>query len=108
MVYCVQAQLAFSSASRRDQILGDVTSRITGKPRWDVDTLQAESFRFGVNGIRVELRFTSRADADDLMSRVQSFATGARAPLAGSWLSIHDCSHDEGTNSCGSVVRREW
>jgi len=108
VVYCVQAQLAFSTAARRDTVLSDITSRIAGKARWSVDTLQADSFRFGVNGIRVELRFTSRANADDLVSRIESFAVNARAPLAGSWLQIHNCPHDEGTDGCVVDARKDW
>ena len=108
MVYCASAQLAFSTAARRNAVLADAQARIAGKQRWSVDTLTAEPFRFGANGIRVELRFVSRADADDLMARVEAFATGVRAPLAGSWLTLHDCSHDEGTDVCTVVGRRDW
>lgn len=108
MVFCVQAQLAFSSAARRDAVLADIQSRISTRNRWDVTVLETRPFRFGANGLYCEARFTTRADADDLNSRVQSFATGVRTPLAGSWLTVHDCTHDEGTNSCSLAARRDW
>ena len=108
MVYGLQGSLAFSSAARRDAVLSDMQTRISSKPRWDVDVLQVASGRQGVNAITVSLRFTVRADADDLSARVQSFATGQRAPLPGSWLTVHDCTHDEGTDDCVIVARRDW
>ena len=110
MVYCVEARLAFSTSARRDTILADIQSRISGKQRWSVDVLVAADLspRVGQFGIIVELRFISKADADDLKNRIEAFATGQRLPVAGSWITIHDCSHDEGTNSCTAVVRRDW
>lgn len=108
MVFCAQAQLAFSSGARRDAVLADVEARIVGRPRWDADVLQAESFRFGTHGIRVELRFVSRADADDLLARMEAFAVGQRLPEPGSWMTVHDCTHDEATNACLVVARRDW
>lgn len=108
MVYCVQAQLAFSSATRRNNILSDMQTRIANKQRWSVDELYATSFRFGANGIHTVLRFTTPADADDLKARVESIGTGQNAPVAGSWISVHTCSHDEGSNSCSETARRVW
>lgn len=110
MVYCVEARLAFSTSARRDAVLSDIQTRIGTKQRWSVDTLLAADLRprQGQFGIIAELRFVSRLDADDLRSRVEAFATGPRSPLAGSWLTVHDCSHDESTNSCTAVVRRDW
>lgn len=110
MVYCVQAQLLFSSAARRDAVLSDMQSRIATKQRWGVETLEAFNFirSTPVNGISARLRFVTKADADDLKARVENFATGPRAPLAGSWIRVHDCSHDEGTDNCTSIVERTW
>jgi hypothetical protein len=108
MVYCVTARLAFSSAARRDAVLADIQTRVTGRPRWGIDVLEAGTLRFGEFGIRAELRFSTRADQEQLRTRIESFATGQRAPLAGSWLTLHDCTHDEGTNGCLVVARRDW
>ena len=107
-MYCAQAQLAFSTVARRDVVLADMEARVAGRPRWDVDVLEPAVFRHGEHGIRVELRFVSRLDADDLLARVEGFATGVRTPLAGSWMTVHDCSHDEATNACAVVSRRDW
>ena len=108
MVYGVTALLAFSSATRRDSVRDAITTRIVGRPRWSVDEIEAAANRIGPNGLRVCLRFVSRADADDLKARVESFSTGQRTPLAGSWLLVHDCTHDEGTNECTVVASRTW
>lgn len=112
MVYCVTLNAAFSSTSRRDAVLGDIQTRIANRARWSVDILRAQSVRLGgvvqANGIYVELRFVSQADADDLKARVETFATGQRAPLAGSTLTVHDCTHDDGTDACAVVASRTW
>ena len=108
MVYCLQAELAFSSAARRNTVLADIESRITGRPRWGIDVLEARAVKAGPNGIRAELRFTTRANQEDLRNRVESFATGQRAPLVGSWIALHDCPHDEGDGACTILARRGW
>ena len=99
---------AFSSAARRNAVLSDIETRVASKQRWDVDVLVAAPSRLGANGLYVELRFVSSADADDLRSRVESFATGVRTPLAGSYLIVHNCTHDEGANECSVVASRTW
>ena len=108
MVYGVKLAAAFSTAARRDAVLADIQTRIASRPRWDVTTVEPRAFRFGAFGLYADMRFVTRADADDLKARVESFASGARAPLAGSSLVVHDCTHDEGTNSCAVVARRDW
>lgn len=99
---------AFSTAARRDAVLADIQSRISNKSRWDVTIAEPRVFRFGVFGLYAEMRFTVSADAEDLRSRVESFAAGSRAPLAGSSLVVHNCTHDEGSNDCAIVARRDW
>jgi hypothetical protein len=108
VVYCVQAELAFSSSARRNSVLSDIESRISTRERWGVDVIQMAPLRSGANGIRLELRFTSRLDADDLMARIESFATGQRRPLAGSWLTVHNCTHDSAASACVPDARRDW
>lgn len=110
MVYCVQLFASFGTAARRDNVLADIQARIAGKPRWSVDLLEAADLRpkLGQYGLRAELRFVSRLDADDLKTRVETFATGTNAPQPGSHLIVHDCTHDEGTNDCLVVARRDW
>lgn len=108
MVYGVTALLAFSTAARRDTVMDGILGRLPGRTRWGVDEVVAVDCRLGANALRVTLRYTSQADADDLKARVESLATGARAPLAGSWLVLHTCTHDEGTNDCVVVARRDW
>ena len=108
MVYCVQLRAAFSSSSRRDAVLADIQTRIASKPRWGVTLVEPRTWRFGVNGLIAEARFSARADADDLNARIRSFATGQRTPLTGSSLILHDCTHDGPTNACTVVARTDW
>lgn len=109
MVFCVMAELSFSTAARRDTVLADIQARIVGRPRWDVDHIEATTDKAGNPAIHLELRFTSRLDQEDLNSRIRNFATGQRAPLAGSWLRIHDCNHDEAdVQLCTVAAERVW
>lgn len=102
MVYCAQMRAAFSTAARRDAVLADIETAIAGRPRFQASAtrIAAEDLTStipgGVNGLAVDdLRFTARQDADALLSRVRTFATGVRTPLAGSWVQVHDCAHDQ-------------
>jgi hypothetical protein len=108
VVYGVTGMLAFSSVARRDAVLSDLQTRISGKSRWGIDVLEPAGSHYGPNGIYLELRFTSRLDADDLKARLENFATGQRAPQPGSWIRVHTCSHDDGTNECVIVAERVW
>lgn len=103
MVYAAHMRAAFSTAARRDQILSDIQNRFLGKPRWDADATVCvaadlrgveKGITDGQFGIIFDCTFTARQDADELLARVQAFATGQRQPVAGSWLAIHDCDHD--------------
>jgi hypothetical protein len=109
VVYALQAELAFSTAARRDAVLADINSQIASRPRWGESTATAAAVSAGANGIVLELRFTSRADADAVRARIESFASGQRLPLAGSVLRAHDCSHDAANPSpCVGVTTRAW
>lgn len=107
-VFCLNATLAFSTAGRRDTVLSDLQSRVVGKQKWGVEVISASGSRVGPNGITVEIRFISRLDVDDLMARLESFATGVRAPLAGSWVRVSSCTHDEDSNTCVLLAERVW
>ncbi len=114
MVYCVEFRGAFSTAARRDAVLADIQGRIAGRGRRQADEVVAarslvdEAIGW-TNGLAFSLRFVAPGDQADVAARVQEFATGARAPLAGSRLTVHDCSHDEDPpRPCGPVVVREW
>lgn len=109
MVYCIQGELAFSTAARRDAVLADINQQIATKPRFGDSTAVAASVTAGANGIVLELRFSAKADLDTLKARIESFATGGRLPLAGSFVKTHDCTHDAVNPApCTSVVLREW
>jgi hypothetical protein len=101
--------LAFSNATRRNNVLNAVNTRIQGKNRWGVEQVTAVDFRprLGQNGLLLELRFTLKADADDLADRMAQLFP-ANPPIAGSWMEAHDCTHDQGENICGSLVRQTW
>lgn len=107
MVYCLQAALAFNTATRRNNVKTAIETRIDGRERWDVDRVESMALRAGANGLVVELRFIARADQEDLDSRMAQLFP-ANPPLAGSWMRLHDCSHDEGTNACAVMATRTW
>jgi hypothetical protein len=108
MVYCILAELAFSSSARRQAVLDDIVARIAGRERWGVEQVEAAVRKDGAVAIKMQLRFVSRLDADDLMARIDAFAVGQRTPLAGSWITVHNCSHDGAPQECVPDARRDW
>jgi len=100
MVYCVQAQLAFTSATRRNTVQTAIANRIGGKQMWDVTRNEAVPSRLGPNSLMVDMRFASKLDQTDLEGFIEAQATGQFAPLAGSWIKLHNCRHDESIGFC--------
>lgn len=107
MVYAVQADLAFSTAKIRDQVLANIRQKVNASSTWDGVVLAAEAGSVGPHGIRADVRFMQRTAQADLLTSVNSFAVGARAPLKGSSVESHDCGHDEG-KPCTNVTRKVW
>ena len=63
----------------------------------------------GANGLLIDVRMRNAHDADALIARIESFATGQRLPLVGSFIDIHDCTHDAADPApCSGVTRRVW
>ena len=109
MVYAIQGLLAFSTVQRRDQVLSDIQSQIATRERWGESTAVAAALDIGANGIVVDLRFISQADQASIKARIDAFATGQRAPLTGSYIDTHDCTHDAANPApCSGVTRRVW
>src|SRR5688500_14183826 len=112
MIFALRAELAFSTAARRDAVLADIQAQIANRARWGVDDLRATALEFAgqpqPNGIYAELRFTTRADQESLRARIDAFATGTRAPLSGSTATLHDCDHDNPAAACAITVQRVW
>lgn len=102
MTYALQARLSFSTATRRDQVVSALNTRIATKPRWGA-TILAPSTEDGRFYLTVELRFTSQADLDDVYSFLQQQA----AQRAGTGrVARHNCRHDE-TNPAQCQVAAE-
>ena len=109
MVYGVIGRMAFTSAARRDAVLSDIVTTLGSRPRWsnedNVERVLAAPVRQGTHGIILEARCQNRADADAVKARIETFATGQRQPVAGSWVATHECRHD-GQGVCSESSRR--
>lgn len=71
----------------------------------------ATGLDIGANGLVVDVRMRNTNDADALLARIVSFASGARTPVAGSTIYTHPCSHDNAMNPppCPKPTeRRRW
>ena len=110
MVYASQALLSYSTAVRRDEAQAFISNDHGSKQKWGPVTNQAITDEAGNPAVSVEIRFTSKADSVDLMNKVIAQATGARLPLPGSWMTIHDCSHDPAQADVPCVIetRHTW
>lgn len=65
----------------------------------------------GTNGLVIDVRMRNANDADALLARIVSFASGQRTPVAGSAIYTHSCSHDNAQNPppCPKPTeRRRW
>lgn len=109
MVYAIQAELAFSTAGRRDQVLADLTSQLTSHARWVGSTVIASPVTAGPNGLVLDVRFITQASQSSIQARIDTFATGPRLPLTGSFLRTHDCTHDSpNPEPCVGLMQRDW
>lgn len=108
MVYCLKAIVAFATASRRDAVATRLQTLIADRPRFG-DTRITDATLFGTNSpaMSVTIRFSARADADDVWTKIMAFAE-QRNPRPGSKMTLHTCTHDEDTNDCEVYSTREW
>lgn len=108
MVFAAQALLRFPDVARRDVVLVALLTHVIGRSRFGADVIEAIADKDGVPSIRMELRFTVPADQIDMSDFVQITASGVQTPESGSWLSIHDCSHDGAPQPCIATIVRTW
>lgn len=109
MVFSVQSTLEFANATRRDNVLVGIQTRIGSKSRFGELIAEAVVAKSGNPAIAVSVSFTSRADMDDLKAWVETNAVGANLPRAGSWIRIHECSHDvSNPQPCVIESQRTW
>ena len=109
MVYCVQAQLKFNNNARRNAMLNDIATAIAARPQWQATRLAAVFAKDGAFAVALEVRFNSPDDMNEVKDYVIANATGPNTPNAGSWLTIHDCSHDAENPTLDVVsFRQDW
>ena len=109
MVYCVQAELKFNNATRRNAMLNGIAAEIATRPQWQTKLLEAVFAKDGAFAVAVEVRFNSATDMNEVKEFVIANATGPNTPNAGSWLKIHECSHDSPTPAlCIDTLRQDW
>jgi hypothetical protein len=108
VVYCVQADLAFRNAARRDQISSNIQTRIaqttTYGPVYRTDYQ-------GENGPAVSLlvRLTTRAEQEAFWADALAFVgTGINGPVTGSQMHRHDCPSESEHWPCEIAERVDW
>ena len=106
MVYAAQAGLSFSTVTARNDVQAAIAGIHGSKQKWGATVNQAGTDMQGRPALSVEMRFTSKADSQDLMAKIKQQAVGARLPLSGSWVRIHDCPHD-GPSAPPCVIEEE-
>jgi hypothetical protein len=110
VVYCIQAQLAFRNASRRDQISGNIQTYIASKTTWGEVGRSDFTTEAGDPAVNLEVRFTTQAEQDAAWVDIQGFVgTGINGPVTGSTIYRHDCPHDEAQPApCVVAERRDY
>ena len=110
-VTAFRADLAFSSAFRRDQVRANVVLFFAGKSMLgEALAIATTDLPLGPNGLVIDVRMRNAGDADDLLARIVAVASGARKPVAGSTVRTHPCSHDaQNPSPCPiPTERRRW
>jgi hypothetical protein len=104
MVYCVQAQLAFRSAARRDQISQNIQTRLAQTTPWGEVIRTDYVNENGDPAVALEVRFNTRVEQEAFWNdALAAVGTGINGPVTGSELTRHDCPHDE-SQPAGCVV----
>ena len=108
----VVEQLRPGVAANQDSLgrmLDGIAAKIAARPQWQATRLAPVTAKGGSAAVALEVRFISAADEIALRDFVIANATGPNTPNAGSWLTIHDCSHDD-PNPTPDVVafRQDW
>lgn len=105
----VEARLLFASQSAAQDFATQVGTEIKARAIYVYDTVVGVALH-PVDGWLAwgECRFETRADADAVSNRVQTLWSAGpqtKRPLAGSWVKIHLCSHDEAApTSCSDAA----
>jgi hypothetical protein len=110
VVFCIQAQLAFRNAARRDQISGNIQTYIASKTTWGEVGRADFTTEAGDPAVTLEVRFTTQAEQDAAWADIQGFVgTGINGPVTGSFIQRHDCPHDEERPTlCVVAERRDY
>ena len=96
MVYCVQADLAFQNASRRNQISSTIQTRLAQTTPWGEVIRQDYTNLSGSPAVLLEVRFTTQAQQQAFWTdAIAAVGTGVNGPVVGSAIWRHDCPHDE-------------
>ncbi len=94
-VTALRADLAFTSAARRDQVQANLALFFVGKLMLgEALNLATAELPLGSHGLMVDVRMHNEKDTNALLARIEAFASGARTPIAGSTVKTHPCSHD--------------
>jgi hypothetical protein len=110
MVYCVQGELAFRNAARRDTISQNIQTRLAQNVPWGEVVRQDYVTDAGEPGVMLEVRFQTKAEQDAFWADAQAaVGTGINGPVAGSRIYRHDCPHDEANPApCVIAEERTW
>jgi hypothetical protein len=96
VVYCVQANLAFRNASRRNQVSSNIQTRLAQNVPWGEVVRQDYTDEAGNPAVSREVRFMTRAEQESFWNdAIAAVGTGVNGPVTGSRIYRHDCPHDE-------------
>jgi hypothetical protein len=96
VVYCVQADLAFQNASRRNQISSNIQTRLAQNVPWGEVVRQDYTNAAGQPAVALEVRFMTRAEQESFWNdALAAVGSGVNGPVTGSAIYRHDCPHDE-------------
>src|SRR5512143_2254620 len=110
MVYCIQAQLAFRNAARRNAVSTNIQNYIATRTTWGPVYRSDYTNEAGQPSVSLEVRFTTAAEQQQAWTDIQNqVGTGVNGPVTGSTIYRHDCPHDEAhPYPCVVAEQRDW
>jgi hypothetical protein len=107
MVYAIQIDLAFQNTARRDTVASNIITRIGQLTTWGPVLRNDYVSPSGNPAVQIEVRFTTVAEQNTAWNDIINFVgSGINGPVSGSFLTRHNCPHDETVRSNCVIAER--
>jgi len=104
MKYCIQAELKFTTKSKRDDATKEALTKFGLKKVWGETSISEGIDEDGYPTQTLEARFDEEKDTDEVFAYIKDKMI--RIPVLGGVITKHPCPHDEGKPCDPNTVER--